>query len=140
MTDPARQDDDDAAAPGPRAPDWLGVVEAAVAGSDDEFDLSCLAAGDWLRVTTRHTVYTFHIVDPVRRDAIVATDRPDRPAGPARIMGCTFGLSSTIKPDHLFCGGNLEFTHRAGEWVHTTTAILKVEWLRANPGPQGEKL
>jgi len=115
-----------------RAPDWLKALVLASEESGDEFDLTTLQAGDMLRVTTLHTVYTLRVVDPVTRDVILSTDRADRPAGPARLMGCTFGLSSTIKPDHLFCGGNLEFTHDEGERIHTTTAIEKVEWLRVD--------
>lgn len=115
---------------GVKAPDWLKAVDAANAATGDQFDLRQLEASDHLRVTSSHTVYTFRIVDPVMRDVVVESNREDRPSGPARIMGCTFGLSSSIKPDHLFCGGNLEFTHQNGERIHTTTAIRKVEWLR----------
>lgn len=123
---------EDETTPGPqvRAPDWLKAIVLASEEAGDEFDLTTLQAGDWLRVTTLHTVYTLRIVDPVTRDVLLSTDRADRPAGPARLMGCTFGLSSTIKPDHLFCGGNLEYTHDGGERIHTTTAIRQVEWLR----------
>jgi hypothetical protein len=134
MTDPLA----DAAGP-LRAPDWLKAVDAMNAAAGEEFDLTQLQAGDLLRVTTAKSMYTFRILDPVMRDAVVEGDRPGRNYGPCRIMGCTFGLSSTIKPNHLFCGGNLQFTHTQGERTHTTTAIRAIEWLRsrrpASPAP-----
>jgi hypothetical protein len=114
-------------------PDWLSAVDACNARVGDEFDLCQLAVGDVLRVATAKSSYTFRIVDPVMRDVLIESSRPDRPSGPGRIMGCTFGLSSSIKPDHLFCGGNLEFTHTNGERTHTTTAIRAIEWLRVRP-------
>lgn len=112
------------------APDYLKVLAAMTATSGDEFDLSQLLAGDRLRISTDKTTYLFRIVDPLMRDAVVESDRLDRPSGPCRIMGCTIGMSSSIKPNHLFCGGNLRFTHSAGERTHTTTAIRSIEWLR----------
>jgi len=114
-----------------RAPDWLKAVDAMNEAAGDEFDLTQLQSGDLLRVTTAKSAYTFRILDPVMRDAVVESDRPGRNYGPCRIMGCTFGLSSTIKPNHLFCGGNLQFTHTKGERTHTTTAIRAIEWLRS---------
>jgi hypothetical protein len=116
-----------------RGPDYLKVLDAVNAAAGDEFDLTQLQAGDRLRIVTDKTIYTFRIVDPVMRDAVVESNRPERSYGPCRIMGCTIGLSSSIKPNHLFCGGNLEFTHKAGERTHTTTAIRAIEWLRIKP-------
>ncbi len=113
-----------------RAPDWLQAIDALNAELGDEFDLTELQVDDQLRVTTGSTVYTFRIVDPKMRDVTVEADRENRPSGRARIMGCVFGMGSSIKPDHLFCGGNLEFTHKEGKRTHTTTAIRKVEWMR----------
>jgi hypothetical protein len=109
-------------------PDWLTVLRKHVEDGGAEFDLGQLQAGDLLRVVTGHTTYDFVIKEG--RDAELETDRPDRPAGPVRIMGCTFGMSSSIKPDHLFCGGNLEFTFEGGAMTHLTTAIREIDWLR----------
>jgi hypothetical protein len=113
-----------------RGPDWLKAVDAMNDAAGDEFDLTQIQAGDLLRVTTAKSTYTFRIIDPLMRDAVVECDRPGRNYGPCRIMGCTFGLSSSIKPNHLFCGGNLEFTHTKGERTHTTTAIRAIQWVR----------
>lgn len=113
-----------------RGPDYLKVLDAVNAAAGDEFDLTQLQPNDRLRIVTDKTTYTFRIVDPVMRDAVVESNRPERSYGPCRIMGCTMGLGSSIKPNHLFCGGNLEFTHKAGERTHTTTAIRAIEWLR----------
>jgi hypothetical protein len=62
------------------------------------------------------------------RDAILACPQPGRPEGRVRIMGCTFGRSSSIKPDHLFCGGNLELSYRLKgvAMTHRTTAIKEI--------------
>ncbi len=112
------------------APDYLQVLSDSCNTSGDEFDLTQLQAGDRLRIATNKTTYVFLILDPVMRDAVVESDRTDRPCGPCRIMGCTIGLSSSIKPNHLFCGGNLLFTHSGGERSHTTTTIQSIVWLR----------
>jgi hypothetical protein len=47
-------------------------------------------------------------------------------------MGCTFGLSSSIKPDHLFCGGNLELSYQldGAPMTHTTTTIKEIHLRR----------
>jgi hypothetical protein len=83
-----------------------------------------------LKVVTQHTDYLFGIVDG--RDADLECSRADRPSGRVKIMGCTFGKSSSIKPDYLFCGGNLEFTYELDgvAMVHKTTAIKAIYWRR----------
>ena len=96
----------------------------------DEFDLNQLASGDELIVRTRHTDYGFKII--CDRVADLSCSRADRPHAQVKIMGCTFGKSSSIKPDHLFCGGNLEFTCDIDgrRMVHKTTAIKAIYWRR----------
>ena len=102
-----------------------------------ELDLRGIArTGDLLRVGTRNTIYTLRLLDD--RSADLQTDRPDRPAGRVKIMGCTFGLSTTISPDHLFCGGSLEFTFQADghRMTHTTSAIKRsIQWICACAPP-----
>jgi hypothetical protein len=51
-------------------------------------------------------------------------------------MGCTFGRSSSIKPDHLFCGGNLELGYRlkGAAMTHRTTAIKEIHLRRRKTG------
>ena len=95
--------------------------------------MSELRAGDVLRVGTLNTLYTLRLLDD--RFAELETDHANRPAGRVKIMGCTFGLSTTISPDHLFCGGNLELTfHRDGlRMTHTTSAIRRLQWIRCAP-------
>lgn len=108
--------------------DWLLYLKAVEGKYGDEFDLSQLSPGDVLKVVTQHADYLFTTIEG--RDAELLCLRAGRPNGRVRIMGCTFGRSSSIKPDHLFCGGNLELTyHLEGvPMTHTTTAIREIYW------------
>lgn len=116
-----------------RIVDWLTHLQEHAADEHAELDLSDIRAGDVLRVGTTNTLYTLRIDED--RFAEVETDRPNRPLGRVKIMGCTFGLSTTISPDHLFCGGNLEFTfQRDGRrMTHTTSAIRRLQLIRQSP-------
>jgi hypothetical protein len=111
-------------------PDWLKIITEITDRNAPEFDLGQLLPQDRLIVSTKHTHYGFTIVSG--REAELETNRQDRPSGRVRIMGCTFGESTSIKPDHLFCGGNLEITYeRDGvRMTHLTTAITAVRHLR----------
>ena len=113
----------------PPAVDWLSYVKENGNANGVEFDLRQLRAGDVLRVVTDHTTYVFRMLSA--QGAILQTGRDDRPSGKVRIMGCTFGQSSSIKPDHLFCGGNLKFVCDEGRMTHSTTRIRAIQWLRA---------
>ena len=108
----------------------ISFLKATEEKIGDEFDLNQLASGDELIVTTRHTDYGFKIISD--RLADLSCSRADRPRAQVKIMGCTFGNSSSIKPDHLFCGGNLEFTYEieGRRMVHKTTAIKAIYWRR----------
>jgi hypothetical protein len=130
--------------PDPPRADWLEYVHSEVSREGERFDLNQLQAGDVLQVFTGHTVYAFRLI--AARDALLVTNRTDRPNGRVRIMGCTMGLSSTIRPDHLWCGGNLEFLHDNGHQTCTTTTICGIQLIRrsakddrtrAGPGEQG---
>lgn len=101
----------------------------------DQFDLGQLAPGDKLKVVTQHTDYVFTVVEG--RDADLECSRADRPSGRVRIMGCTFGHSSSIKPDDLFCGGNLEFAYALDSisMTHKTTAIKAIYYRSSRQGP-----
>lgn len=106
----------------------MHVIKGHVADTPPEIELPQLLSGDRLRVVTTNTTYDFLIING--RKAELTTGRADRPSGIVRINGCTFGLSSTIKPDTLFSGGNLEFIFDDGRMTHTTTAIRELHWLR----------
>jgi hypothetical protein len=112
----------------PGAPDWLAFVKSESEKIGDRFDLTQVKAGDILRITTAHTSYLLHMKSA--REGELTTNRPDRPHGRVRLIGCTLGLSSSIMANHLFCGGSLEFTFCEGadRMTHTTTAIRKIEW------------
>lgn len=112
------------------ASDWLTRLQEHANSPHDEFDLTVLRPGDVLRINTRNTLYTFRIIGD--RVALMETNRENRPIGRVKIMGCTFGLSSTISPNHLFCGGNLELSllEKDVRMTHTTSAIRWIEWLR----------
>jgi hypothetical protein len=110
--------------------DFVAYLKAAADKIGDHLELQELAPGDELKVVTKHTEYTFKIVD--RRTADLTCSRFDRPHALVKIMGCTFGNSSSIKPDHLFCGGNLQFTYELDglSMTHKTTAIKAIFWRR----------
>ena len=114
--------------------DWLEFLKDA--STDAKVDLRSLCAGDVLLIDTKNTIYRLEVLDPGERFVEVTTNREDRPMGWMRLMGCTFGLSSTIAPDDLFCGGNVEMTtRRDGESVtHTTTEIRRVVLVSRSPG------
>jgi hypothetical protein len=106
--------------------DWVQYLRSTEGKLGDELDLSELKPGDVLRVVTLHSEYFLTIVKG--REATLVCPQPGRPAGPVSIMGCTFGMSSSIKPDHLFCGGNLELNYQLDglPMTHTTTAIKEI--------------
>jgi hypothetical protein len=111
--------------------DWLSRLKQHAASDQAELDLCGLAPGDLVRVGTKNTVYVLKVMD-ADRFAELVTDRADRPSGRVKIMGCTFGLSSTISPDRLFCGGSLElnFLQEGVRMTHTTSAIRSIQWVR----------
>lgn len=109
--------------------DWLRFLHDHTTSVGDELDLTQLHRGDLLVVVTEKSRYALRMTDG--KHCEMETDRPDRPRGPARINGCTFGMSSSIKPDHLFCGGNLELSLDEGRMVHTTTAIRELHLRRS---------
>jgi hypothetical protein len=96
----------------------------------DELQLAQLQPGDLLRIVTLNSEYFLTIVNGL--DASLVCPQPGRPAGLVSIMGCTFGLSSSIRPDHLFCGGNLELRYQVDgvSVTHTTTAIKEIHLQR----------
>lgn len=115
------------------APDWEAFVQRHEAAGLPELDLTTLRPGDRLLVLTAQTAYTLTLRE--NRAADLITNRGDRPVGQVQINGCTFGASSTIKPDHLFCGGCLEFVHGEPRKIYTTTAIRALQLLQADASP-----
>lgn len=116
------------------SPDWLQILKGHSAAGSDEINLEDLRPGDRLRVVTNHTCYDLLLENG--RSAILSTNRPDRPEGRIQIMGCTFGCSSTIKPNQIFCGGNLEFTFENGHLTHLTTTVRELYWIRCESSQQ----
>jgi hypothetical protein len=110
--------------------DWLRYIKSKEGNLGDELELAELRAGDLVKVVTRNGDYLLTIVEG--RAATLRCSAPGRPAGPVHIMGCTFGQSSSIKPDHLFCGGNLELSYElnGASMKHTTTAIQEIHLQR----------
>jgi hypothetical protein len=110
--------------------DWVKYLKSNEGKLGDELELSQLEPGDLLRIVTLHSEYFLTMVKG--REATLVCPQPGRPAGTVSIMGCTFGLSSSIKPDHLFCGGNLELSYQVEgvSMTHTTTAIKEIHLQR----------
>lgn len=113
------------------AHDWEEFIRRHQAAGIVELDLTTLRPGDTLHVITTQTAYTFKMLES--SEAMMTASRADRPSGRVRINGGTFGASSSIKPDHLFCGGNLEFTHRDGHETTTTTTIRALQLVQSDP-------
>ena len=110
--------------------DWVKYLRANEGKLGAELELAQLQAGDVLRVATVNSEYVLTIVKG--RDATLVCPQPGRPSGPVSIKGCTFGMSSSIKPDHLFCGGNLELGYEIDgvPMTHRTTAIKEIQLTR----------
>lgn len=113
--------------------DWLRYIKSKEGTLGDELALAELRRGDLLKVVTQHADYFLTMADG--RAATLSCSVPGRPAGPVQIMGCTFGRSSSIKPDHLFCGGNLELSYQLDgvPMIHKTTAIEEIHLQRRAP-------
>ena len=109
--------------------DFGSFAKSGSAKFGDQLDLRELQSGDELRVVTQHTEYVFAVLDHL--SAELTTSRSDRPFGYVKIMGCTFGASASIRPNHLFCGGNLEFAFKVeGQPVRHRTTEIKAIYLR----------
>ena len=110
--------------------DWLHFVKSRTGKLGDELELDELRPGDVLKIVTANSEYLLTMKEG--REAELACERPGRPSGPVRIVGCAFGQSSSIKPDHLFCGGNLELSYRlkGASMTHRTTVIHEILWQR----------
>ena len=110
--------------------DWAQYLRSNEGKLGDELELSQLQPGDLLRIVTLNSEYFLTIGKG--REATLICPQPGRPAGPVLIMGCPFGLSSSIKPDYLFCGGNLELSYQLEgvSMTHTTTAIKEIHLQR----------
>jgi hypothetical protein len=110
--------------------DWTAFLSSFSGLKRDELSLAAVAPGDQVLVKTRNTQYLFTWKGAELAD--VRSSSPRAPSGPVRIMGCSFGLSSSIRPDALFCGGNLEFTHANGERRWTTSEIKEIHLLHTS--------
>ncbi len=114
--------------------DWKAFIESHPGLKQDELSLASVVPGDRILVKTRNTHYLFAWKSAEL--AILRASSPKAPSGPVRIMGCSFGLSSSIRPDALFCGGNLEFTHSNGDRTWTTSAIQEIHLLHQSDQPE----
>lgn len=104
--------------------DWTSFVQSLPQPLPQELDLQAVAPGDSVLVKTKNTLYLFTWKGACQAE--LRTNNQKTPSGSVQIMGCSFGLSSSIRPDALFCGGNLEFTHQRGEKTWTTSRIDEI--------------
>jgi hypothetical protein len=117
--------------------EWQSFLESLPSSFEKELSLASIVSGDRVVIKTRNTLYMF--VWKSLDEADLRTNDPDAPAGPVRIMGCTFGMSSSVRPDAFVCGANLEFTHAGGEKTWTTSPIReihRVHWSAASTQTQ----
>jgi hypothetical protein len=89
-------------------------------------DFETLGKGGLLQIFTRNTTYSFRMLN--HREAILSTDRENRPEGLVQLRGCSYGAGGSISPDRVFCGGNLEFSANATRQVHITSEIHALKW------------
>jgi hypothetical protein len=107
--------------------DWSSFVQSLTQPSSQDLDLRRMKAGDLVLVKTRNTLY---LLEWKTADSVeLRTNKTTRPGGLVRIMGCTFGHSSSIQPDFLSCGGNLELTYNEGHRTWTTSPIDEIHHL-----------
>ena len=111
-----------------RGGDWVSFIQSLPPSFQKELDLETVAPGDRVLVKTRNTLYLFTWKGPDQAELF--TNKGNAPRGPVKIMGCSFGLSSSIRPNALFCGGNLELTYQKGEKTWTTSEIDEIYLLR----------
>ena len=102
--------------------DWKEFLREDMAARREELSLTELKPGDRVLLHTRNSKYAFTWETPDR--AMMRASSEKAPSGLVRIMGCSFGLSSSIRPDAIFCGGNLEYAH--GERTWTTSEIGEI--------------
>jgi hypothetical protein len=108
--------------------DWSSFVHSFSEPSCNELDLRRIKAGDCVVVKTRNTLY---LLEWKTSDAVeLRSNNPATPTGPVRVMGCTFGLSTSIRPDFLACGNNLELTYNDGHRTWTTSPIEEIHHLQ----------
>lgn len=115
------------------APDWEAFLRAHEAAGIPEIELNSLKLGDTLLVLTERTAYSLVMTGP--SEANLSSNRANRPSGKVSIRGCTFGASSSVRPNHVFCGGNLEFSQGDPPVITTTTAIRAIRLTVAPSAP-----
>lgn len=113
------------------AVDWLAWLRRADLG--DTLNLNRIQVGDILLVETLNSCYHLSCKDAGGRWFEVRCDRGNRPQGRMKLMGCTWGESSSIAPDQLFCGGSLEFRQATADGdslTHHSSSIRKLGWIQ----------
>jgi hypothetical protein len=118
--------------PGGLGWDWTSFIQSLPTAFQKELDLTAVVPGDHVLIKTRNALYLFTCKGPDLAE--LCTNNPKAPSGPVRIMGCSFGLSSSIRPDALFCGGNLEFTYQQGNKTWTTSEIDEIHLVHRSLG------
>jgi len=114
--------------PAPNGGDWQDFLKDRRAHGVLELDLTKVGPGDRVVVETRNTRY--ELLWQTGTDVLLTTNRTDRAGGAVRVQGCGFGRSSTIKPNFLFCGGNLEYVSHDGRTRNRTTTIRALAIIR----------
>ena len=107
--------------------DWGEFLHSAVEPSCAELDLRRVQTGDRVLVRTRNTDYLLHWLSD--NEVELASSNPNGPQGKVQIMGTTFGLSSSIRPDFLTCETNLELTYNDGHRTWTTSPIVEIRYI-----------
>ena len=112
--------------------DWKSFVQSLAKDSLPEVELRKMKSGDCVLLKTRNT---FYLLEWKTDDLVeLRSNKAKAPSGPVQIMGCTFGQSSSIRPDLLTCGANLELTYNNGHRTWTTSVIDEIHYLHRTEG------
>jgi len=110
--------------------DWIAFLKESGEKVQEELALNELEQGEAFSATTLNSIYFMRMLDREKRTADLVTNIAGRPQGEIIVNGCTWGRSSSIRPDHLFVGGNLEFSfidESTGlQMTHTTSDIREL--------------
>jgi hypothetical protein len=108
--------------------DWDSLIRSISKESSIELDLRWMGPNDRVVVKTQNSIYLLTWLQDGTVE--ICSNREKGPQGLVQIMGTTFGLSSSIRPDVISCGANLELNYNNGDKTWTTSTVTEIHHLR----------